>query len=118
MNNLVFDAEFGEVAADLGSDLGLCRIKITICIGWICLEICFLVPAFGCGAVGHAQNAILCLEGALDNINPHCDDGCHVFEEVVGSPIQQMFRDVPAPSSAVAAVAAEAVRAGIRTIHN
>ena len=47
MNEFVLDTEFGEMAADLGSDFGFLWIKFTICFDWVCLEVCFLVPAFG-----------------------------------------------------------------------
>ena len=113
VDKLVLDTEFGELAADLGSDFGFFWVKITICFDWVCLEVCFLVPAFGGGAVCHAEDTIFWLQSPFYDINPHSDNACNVFQEVVCCSVQQFFWDIPAPGSSIAAVASESMRARV-----
>jgi hypothetical protein len=80
MDNLVGDAQFGEVSAYICSDLGLDGVEITILFCWVGLEIGFVVPAFRCRAVCQAQDAIFGSQFILDDIGPDSDDGCDVFE--------------------------------------
>jgi hypothetical protein len=114
---VVFEEQESKVLADFFSHLCFNWVNITICLlERVHIEIGLDAPTCRCGAVGHTQQTVLWFCSACQNINPHGDDACNMFEKVVAGSIQQILWEVETPGPSFMAISSESMRARVRSV--